>query len=157
MAVKDKINNNTNQLNIINQKLIKINNFIRPLNRMQIDENSNILLQEKTVTPTNQVQSVIADSSYDGLSKVIVNAIPNNYVIPSGRKNITSNGVHDVKQYSEVNVNISSTSTPTGSLDITSNGTHDVTNYASVNVNVPTGSSSNLSFDSTTGTLTITG
>ena len=37
-----------------------------------------IQLQEKTITPTSQNQEVVADSDYQGLSKVIVNKVPNN-------------------------------------------------------------------------------
>lgn len=70
-------------------------------------EGTTIKLQEKTVTDNG---TYTADDGYDGLSKVTVN-------VPKG-------------------------TTPTGTKDITSNGTHDVTNYASVNVNVPTGGGS---------------
>ena len=37
-------------------------------------------LQEKSVNPTEQTQNVIADSTYNGLSKVIVNPISTTYV-----------------------------------------------------------------------------
>ena len=101
-----------------------------------------ISTQEKTATPTTITQEITPDSNYY-LSKVIINPIPSNYIIPSGNKAITENGSNiDVANYSTVSVNVPTGITPTGSLDITANGTHDVTNYASVVVNVPTSSGS---------------
>lgn len=44
------------------------------------------ILQNKTVTPTTSQQTVTADSGYDGLDTVTVNAIPNSYVKPSATK-----------------------------------------------------------------------
>lgn len=65
-------------------------------------------LQTKTVTPTTSSQSVTPDSGYDGLSKVTVNAIPSNYIVPSGTKTITSNGTYDVTSYASATVDIAS-------------------------------------------------
>lgn len=73
-----------------------------------------IALQEKSVTPTQSVQSVTADNGYDGLKKVTVDAIPSSYIVPSGTKAITQNGTHDVKQYASVNVNVPASG---GSID----------------------------------------
>lgn len=36
-------------------------------------------MQQKSVTPTQEEQTVLADSQYDGLSKVTINPIPSNY------------------------------------------------------------------------------
>ena len=79
-------------------------------------------LQEKEVTPTKEKQEIIADATYDGLSKVVVNAIPDEYIIPSGEININSNGTYDVTDKANANVNIPEK--VLGTKSITSNGTY---------------------------------
>ena len=64
--------------------------------------------QEKTVTPTKSSQAITPDSGKDGLSKVTVNAIPDEYIIPSGELEITENGTHDVTDKASVVVNVPS-------------------------------------------------
>lgn len=97
------------------------------------------VLQEKSVTPTKSVQEVTADEGYDGLEKVTVGEIPDEYIVPSGTKDITANGTHDVTANASVSVNVPIPEgyiQPSGTLTITENGTQDVAEFASVEVNV---------------------
>lgn len=101
-----------------------------------------VVLQSKTVTPSETVQEVTADAGYTALEKVMVNPIPAEYIVPSGAKSITENGEHDVKAYEKAMVNVPIPDgyiQPSGTKEITENGTHDVTEYASVAVNVAGG------------------
>ena len=89
-------------------------------------------LQTKTVTPTKSQQSVSSDSGYDGLSTVTVNAIPTDYIIPSGNQNITANGTYDIKEKASVVVAVPSSqptlNAPTITID---DKTLKITNPAS--------------------------
>ena len=77
---------------------------------VNVPTGSTINNQNKTVTPSTSLQTIIADSGYTGLGTVTVNAIPSNYIIPTGNKAITSNGTNiDVTSYATVSVNV-----PTG-------------------------------------------
>lgn len=83
-------------------------------------------LQEKTVTPSETQQTATPDANYAGLSKVIVGAIPDDYVIPSGTIQITENGVVDVSGKANANVNVPSKEEQTKSVTITSNGSQTI-------------------------------
>lgn len=85
------------------------------------------VLQIKSVTPTDSAQEVVADSGYDGLSKVTVGAIPSQYVIPTGSMMITENGTMDVSGKAEAVVNVqpllvSKTVVPTSSSQVVTPG-----------------------------------
>ena len=79
-------------------------------------------LQEKEATPTKEIQQIKADQQYDGLSKVVVNAIPDEYIIPNGDINIIENGTYDVTDKTNAIVNIPEKKL--GIKTITENGTY---------------------------------
>ena len=94
-------------------------------------------LQEKEVIPTKEIQQIIADQQYDGLSKVVVNAIPDEYIIPNGDINIIENGTYDVKD--KINAIVNIPEKKLGTKTITKNGTYkasddDLDGYSEVEV-----------------------
>ena len=78
-------------------------------------------LENLTVTPSEEQQKFIHEDRY-GYDKVVVNTIPDKYIIPSGALDITENGNYNVKEKEFANVNV-----PTKTLrtkTITTNGTY---------------------------------
>ena len=79
---------------------------------VSVPTGSTISNQNKSVTPTKAQQQITYDSGYTGLGVVTVNAIPSNYIIPTGNKEITENGTDiDVAEFATVSVDVSTGST----------------------------------------------
>ena len=105
-----------------------------------------------TVTATEDYQNILAtDKGLDGFDEVIVEPIPDEYVIPSGTLDITENGIRSLAKpeeegggyYGSINVNVPTSSEPTliTPEPITENGTYNANDFnadgfASVTVNV---------------------
>lgn len=77
-------------------------------------------MQEKEAIPTKEKQEIVPDKNYDGLSKIIVDKIPNEYIIPTGNIEITKNGIYNVREKETANVNIPMLKL--GTKNITKNG-----------------------------------
>lgn len=117
-------------------------------------------LQAKTnISPTTSSQTITADSGYDGLSSVQINAMPSGTAgTPTASKGTVSN--HSVSVTPSVTnttgyitgstktgtaVTVSASELVSGNKEITANGTGlDVSTYSTVSVAVPTGSSKNV-------------
>ena len=82
-------------------------------------------MQEKEITPTKETQIVEPDKNYDGLKKVTVNKIPDEYIIPTGEIQINQNGIYNVKDKVTANVNIPEKQL--GTKTITTNGIYKAT------------------------------
>lgn len=106
-------------------------------------------LQAKTgITPSTSSTTVTADSGYDGLSSVQINAMPSGSAgTPTATKGSVSN--HAISVTPSVTnttgyitggtktgtaVSVSASELVSGTYNITTSGTHDVTNYASASV-----------------------
>lgn len=112
-------------------------------------------LQEKEVIPTKEVQEIVADKTYDGLSKVTVQSIPNEYIVPSGEIEFTQNGTYDVTDKASAKVNIKEKIL--GTKTITENGTYkaiddNLDGYSQVEVNIGKYTPRTISFNNYTGT-----
>ena len=81
--------------------------------------------QEKNVIPTKEKQEITPDEKYNGLSKVIVDKIPDEYIIPSGEINISQNGTYDVTDKTSAKVNVPEKQL--GTKTIIKNGTYNAT------------------------------
>lgn len=84
----------------------KIQALLAGINALPEAGSGEPVLQEKSATPTKAEQSITPDTGYDGLSKVNVAAIPDEYIIPSGTVSITENGTHNVREAESVNVSV---------------------------------------------------
>ena len=80
-------------------------------------------LQDKETTPTKETQVVVADFPFDGLSKVTVNPIPDEYIIPNGEIEINANGNYNVTDRASAKVNVPEKQL--GTKTITTNGTYN--------------------------------
>jgi len=84
--------------------------------------------QEKQVTPTKQVQEIVPDSGIYALSKVTVNPIPNDYIIP----NLQSKSI---------------TITENGTQTITADSGYDGLSSVGVEVNVNSGDEATIKYN----------
>ena len=82
-------------------------------------------MQEKEAIPTKEQQEIVPDKNYDGLSKVTINPIPDEYIIPDGNLEINQNGTYDVTDKTSAKVNVPEKQL--GTKTITKNGTYNAT------------------------------
>ena len=79
-------------------------------------------MQEKEIIPTKEMQEILPDIKFDGLSKVIVDKIPDEYIAPSGDLEISQNGTYNVTD--KVNAIVNVPEKKLGIKTITINGTY---------------------------------
>lgn len=88
-------------------------------------EDINIIPQLKplTVTPAKIAQNIAAPDGKVGYSSVTVEKIPDDYIIPSGILQITSNGTYDVSGKASVVVNVATAKPTLNAPSISLSGT----------------------------------
>lgn len=107
-------------------------------------EVDNLNLQNKSVTPSESTQTIIANNQYDGLGQVTVAPIPSEYIIPSGTLSITDNGTYDVTNYASADVSTMETHvvTVTDTIDPVNGGT--IRNINAIDISDTTATASDV-------------
>ena len=82
-----------------------------------------IILSNKTIVPTKELQKVEPDIDTDGLSYVNIEPIPDEYIIPDGNLEINQNGTYDVTDKANAIVDVPEK--VLGTKTITKNGTYN--------------------------------
>ena len=72
----------------------------------ELENNIEILVQDKIIEPTREIQTVTADEDYDQLGTVTVNPIPDEYIIPDGTLDVDANGDVDVTMFRMARVGV---------------------------------------------------
>lgn len=84
-------------------------------------------IEDLEVTPTKEQQVFNHENSY-GYDEVIVEPIPDEYIIPDGTLPITENATYDVRSYARVSASVyPAPNLQDKELTINENGTHDIT------------------------------
>lgn len=76
------------------------------INSVSITTNVSPILEEKSVVPTEENQTITPSSGKDGLSQVNVSRIPTEYTKQEGEIEITSDGTYDVSGVLSATVNV---------------------------------------------------
>lgn len=99
----DAINVNAVTSNIDSN--ISSNNIRSGVSILGVDGNVIELEGEtKEVTPSTNTQNITPSEGKNGLTEVIVNPIPSEYIIPEGTTDINEGGVYDVTRFAFANV-----------------------------------------------------
>lgn len=116
---------------------------------------------QSDITASNNKTGASDTTVHDAMTRLINGFGVQSGITPTGTKQISSNGTHDVTNYAYAEVNVQNQGiTPSGTKEITTNGEHDVTNFAKVLASIPTGMNARVftttvSSDVTSGDYTI--